>query len=202
MKTKNRNYLGSWEYGKWQLYGRAVETVQTARSLAGRRFSELYFNQDGIKRGGVAQVGKFFRGEHIHVSGFPSSIWPKATWRRPHPSAQQHRLEVATSPRRLNTRTRSPSAILRACASATFISSRPASSICWGHCRKSNSRSCPPCVPAVPAETPGPAGGVAIPEGSECHHRVQTLRFDFLTVKFSLPAGRVEIPLGKRQIKI
>jgi len=53
MKTKNRYYLGSWEYGKWQLYGRAVETVQTAPS-SGKRFNELYFNQDGIKRGGVA----------------------------------------------------------------------------------------------------------------------------------------------------
>jgi hypothetical protein len=53
MKTKNRYYLGSWEYGKWQLYGRAVETVQTAPA-SGKRFNELYFNQDGIKRGGVA----------------------------------------------------------------------------------------------------------------------------------------------------
>ena len=39
--------------GKWQLYGRAVETVQTA-TRSGRRLKELYFNQDGIKRGGVA----------------------------------------------------------------------------------------------------------------------------------------------------
>jgi hypothetical protein len=39
--------------GKWQLYGRAVETVQTA-STPGRWFKKLYFNQDGIKRGGVA----------------------------------------------------------------------------------------------------------------------------------------------------
>ena len=39
--------------GKWQLYGRAVETVQTA-STPGRRPKKLYFNQDGIKRSGVA----------------------------------------------------------------------------------------------------------------------------------------------------
>jgi hypothetical protein len=39
--------------GKWQLYGRAVETVQTAPT-PGRWFKKLYFNQDGIKRGGVA----------------------------------------------------------------------------------------------------------------------------------------------------
>jgi hypothetical protein len=41
------------EVGKWQLYGRAVETVQTAPRF-GKRFNELYLNQDGIKRGGVA----------------------------------------------------------------------------------------------------------------------------------------------------
>ena len=35
MKAKNRYYLGLWEYGKRQLYGRAVETVQTPfRDLA------------------------------------------------------------------------------------------------------------------------------------------------------------------------
>jgi hypothetical protein len=39
--------------GKWQLYGRAVETVQTTPTLRSR-FNEPYFNQDGIKRGGVA----------------------------------------------------------------------------------------------------------------------------------------------------
>ena len=39
--------------GKWQLYGRAVESVQTS-ATSGRRFNKLYFNQDGIKRGGVA----------------------------------------------------------------------------------------------------------------------------------------------------
>ena len=56
MKTKNRYDLGFLDYGKWQLYGRAVETVQTRPSvdLRERRFRKLYFNQDGIKRGGVA----------------------------------------------------------------------------------------------------------------------------------------------------
>jgi hypothetical protein len=39
MKTKNRYNLESWEYGKWQLYGRAVETVQNSR------FGKLYFNK-------------------------------------------------------------------------------------------------------------------------------------------------------------
>ncbi len=39
--------------GKWQLYGRAVETVQTLR-IPRRGLKKLYFNQDGIKRGGVA----------------------------------------------------------------------------------------------------------------------------------------------------
>ncbi len=28
MKTKNRHYLSFWSYGKRQLYGRAVESVQ------------------------------------------------------------------------------------------------------------------------------------------------------------------------------
>jgi len=62
MKTKNRYYLGSWEYGKWQLYGREVKTVQnqTLWLAQGAGFGKLYFNQDGIKRSGVAQVGKFF----------------------------------------------------------------------------------------------------------------------------------------------
>ena len=62
MKTKNRYYLGSWEYGKWQLYGRDVKTVQNRalHLLQGAGFRKLHLNQDGIKRGGVAQVGKFF----------------------------------------------------------------------------------------------------------------------------------------------
>jgi hypothetical protein len=34
VKTKNRYYLGSWEYGKWQLYGRSAETVQTGSPKA------------------------------------------------------------------------------------------------------------------------------------------------------------------------
>ncbi len=33
MKAKNRYYLGLLEYGKPQLYGRAVETVQSQDSL-------------------------------------------------------------------------------------------------------------------------------------------------------------------------
>ena len=53
MKTKNRYDLGYLGVGKWQLYGRAVESVQTS-ATSGRRFNKLYFNQDGIKRSGVA----------------------------------------------------------------------------------------------------------------------------------------------------
>jgi hypothetical protein len=62
MKTKNRYYLSFREYGKPQLYGSAVDSVQTADlyNLSGSRLGELHFNQDGIKRGGVAQVSKFF----------------------------------------------------------------------------------------------------------------------------------------------
>jgi len=56
MKTKNRDYLKFWDDGKAQLYGSAAETVQklTSQLPSGSRFCELYFNQDGIKRGGVA----------------------------------------------------------------------------------------------------------------------------------------------------
>lgn len=31
ISTKNRNYLSLWDYGKPQLYGRAVVSVQTVR---------------------------------------------------------------------------------------------------------------------------------------------------------------------------
>ena len=56
MKTKNRDYLKFWDDGKAQLYGSAAETVQklTSQLPSGSRFCELYFHQDGIKRGGVA----------------------------------------------------------------------------------------------------------------------------------------------------
>jgi hypothetical protein len=56
MKTKNRDYLKFLDDGKAQLYGSAAETVQklTSQLPSGSRFCELYFNQDGIKRGGVA----------------------------------------------------------------------------------------------------------------------------------------------------
>jgi len=33
MKTKNRYDLGFLDYGKWQLYGSAVETVQTRSAV-------------------------------------------------------------------------------------------------------------------------------------------------------------------------
>src|SRR5215831_16216821 len=89
MSARNRQLTSAnWEYGKPQLYGRAVESVQdSAREslhsdsahlsqparekqviLRLRSLSEkLHFNQDGIKRGRVAQVGEFFRREYVDI---------------------------------------------------------------------------------------------------------------------------------------
>src|SRR5580658_3619215 len=66
------------ECGKPQLYGRAVDTVQAHAPLLslGCRLEKLYFNQDGIKRGGVAQVGKFFRSQHINIPSLRSEFRP------------------------------------------------------------------------------------------------------------------------------
>jgi hypothetical protein len=63
MKAKmNRYDLSLWDVGKRSLYGREEKASKSA-TLAGG-FMEwtwrLHINQDGIKRGGVAQVGKFF----------------------------------------------------------------------------------------------------------------------------------------------
>ena len=64
---KNRYYLGHRELGKPQLYGNGKEASKHLPALvivlSGVLLGwprQLHFNQDGIKRGGVAQVGKFF----------------------------------------------------------------------------------------------------------------------------------------------
>ena len=49
----------------------------------------LHFNKDGIKRGGVAHVGKFFRSKHIHVSFVGRKLWPEQ------PGADYTRLNCA-----------------------------------------------------------------------------------------------------------
>ena len=38
---------------------------------------KLYFNQDGIKGGGVAQVSKFFRSKHINVPVLRTQLGPR-----------------------------------------------------------------------------------------------------------------------------
>jgi glycine cleavage system regulatory protein len=37
---------------------------------------KLYFNQDGIKRSGVAQVCKFFRSKHVNVASLLPELRP------------------------------------------------------------------------------------------------------------------------------
>src|SRR4051794_25278351 len=81
--NRNRYDLSLWDVRKLQLYGRARRSVQSRGSqcLSFGRFEMigvcltrvdliadvtslarnfLYLHQDGIKRGGVAHVGKFF----------------------------------------------------------------------------------------------------------------------------------------------
>ena len=74
----NRYYLKPLECGKPQLYGRAVDTVQALASyiVLGCSLEKLYFNQDGIKRSGVAQVGKFFRSKHVNVTSLLPELRP------------------------------------------------------------------------------------------------------------------------------
>ena len=84
MKAKRNRYdLSLWDLRKLQLYGRARERVQNGAQFvssgrlwnfcvwaslrlglitehAFRANDFLYLHQDGIKRGGVAHVGKFF----------------------------------------------------------------------------------------------------------------------------------------------
>jgi hypothetical protein len=56
---ENRNYtVELWRPSKF---------MQPVGLLASR-FGELHFNQDGIKRGRVAHIGKFFRGKDIDVA--------------------------------------------------------------------------------------------------------------------------------------
>jgi|GraSoi2013_100cm_1033763.scaffolds.fasta_scaffold434535_2 hypothetical protein len=63
MRTKmNRYDLSLWDVGKRSLY---VEKWKASKLpllpvASWDGFGRLHFNQDGIKRGGVAQVGKFF----------------------------------------------------------------------------------------------------------------------------------------------
>jgi hypothetical protein len=57
MRAKmNRYDLSLWDVGKRQLYGRKIESVQAATLSVAlwKRLGGLHFNQDGIKRGGVA----------------------------------------------------------------------------------------------------------------------------------------------------
>jgi hypothetical protein len=63
IRAKNLLYLSEWEYGKRQLYGSAVETVQES-GLPSTHQSILgvpYFRQDGIKAEGVALLVSFCR---------------------------------------------------------------------------------------------------------------------------------------------
>jgi hypothetical protein len=68
MNAENRYYLGLWEYGKRQLYGSALRSVQTIDlNTAYRRLKKPHSKQEGIKRGGVARGRKFFRGQATKV---------------------------------------------------------------------------------------------------------------------------------------
>jgi hypothetical protein len=60
----NRYDLKLLDYGKPQLYGRAADTVQNCAGSSfdfclANRPEKPHLNQDGIKRGGVAQARKF-----------------------------------------------------------------------------------------------------------------------------------------------
>jgi hypothetical protein len=61
MSAMNRHYLKLWSVENRNY---TVEQWTPSKHLRlnvlGCRLEKLYFNQDGIKRGGVAQVGKFF----------------------------------------------------------------------------------------------------------------------------------------------
>lgn len=78
MSAMNRHYLKPLECGKPQLYGRAVDTVQALRLICflGCCLEKLYFNQDGIKRSGVAQVCKFFRSKYVNVAPLLPELCP------------------------------------------------------------------------------------------------------------------------------
>ena len=78
MSAMNRYYLKPLECGKPQLYGRAVDTVQAlaAYIVLGCSLEKLYFNQDGIKRSGVAQVCKFFRSKHVNITSLLPQLRP------------------------------------------------------------------------------------------------------------------------------
>jgi hypothetical protein len=78
MSAMNRDYLKALECGKPQLYGRAVDTVQALASyiVLGCSLEKLYFNQDGIKRSGVAQVCKFFRSKYVNVASLLPEFRP------------------------------------------------------------------------------------------------------------------------------
>src|SRR5215467_12792848 len=69
MKTKNSttSASGNVENGNYtvELWG-ASKTGQGLLSAA--RLTTLHFNQDGIKRSRVAQVGEFFRGENVNIT--------------------------------------------------------------------------------------------------------------------------------------
>src|SRR6266850_6867582 len=49
----------------------------TSQLPSGSRFCKLYFNQDGIKRCGVAQVGKFFGSEDVYILSVRTEFGPK-----------------------------------------------------------------------------------------------------------------------------
>jgi len=64
--VENRNYtVEQWTPSKH---------LRLNRSQDGR-LEKLYLNQDGIKRGGVAQVRKFFRSKYVNVPP-PDRAWP------------------------------------------------------------------------------------------------------------------------------
>ena len=101
---------------------------------------KLYFNQDGIKRGGVAQVGKFFRSKHINVPASRAELGPVKPGSKPRPAAPRRRLAPVSrmSPRRLKTRTMSPSRFRAPGHRPRSFPASPASSISWitGRLRK------------------------------------------------------------------
>src|SRR6202521_1202003 len=77
MSAMNRHYLKLWSVENRNY---TVEQWTPSKDLPlnvlGGGLEKLYFNKDGIKRSGVAQVCKFFRGKHVNVPPLRTELCP------------------------------------------------------------------------------------------------------------------------------
>ena len=68
--------------GKRSLYGSVVGSVQAQLRYylswlpSECRLEKLHFNQDGIKRSGVAHVGKFFGSKDVNIAALTIKLGP------------------------------------------------------------------------------------------------------------------------------